>query len=170
MQICKKILLTYGAFKLLFSFFFWKQGGHSNVMSFSSKLWLRHSTQAPIFSQQWHRMTVPPLTHPEHHYKIVNKYRKKIQSKNSHSSFGNGIPFLKSYLVDSICLPFRLGLQRFRLGRFPSNFGEGSAWRRCTSRTHASVTDCVLRSNRFSLRILGHCELHFMIITSPFLI
>ena len=71
--------------------------------------------------------------------------------------------------MDSTSLLFRLGLQRFRLGRFPSNFGEGSVWRRCTSRTHASITDSILGANGFSLRILGHCELHFTIITLPFL-
>ena len=42
-------------------------------------------------------------------------------------------------------------------------------WRRCTSRTHASITDSILGANGFSLRILGHCELHFTIITLPFL-
>ena len=144
-------------------------------MSLFSKSWLRHSTQAPILSQQWHRMMVPPLTHPEHHYKIVNKYWEKMPLKNSHCSFGNGLPFLNSYLVDSFSLSFRLGLWRFWQARFPSNFGERSGRCSCTSRTHASVTDIVLCSDWFSLRILrssgrGHCELHFTTITLPFLI
>lgn len=47
--------------------------------SSSLKSWLRHIVQAPIFLQNWHRMTVPPLTHPEHHCKIVYKYQKKKQ-------------------------------------------------------------------------------------------
>ena len=144
-------------------------------MSLFSKSWLRHSTQAPILSQQWHRMMVPPLTHPEHHYKIVNKYWEKMPLKNSHCSFGNGLPFLNSYLIDSFSLSFRLGLWRFWQARFPSNFGERSGRCSCTSRTHASVTDIVLCSDWFSLRILrssgrGHCELHFTTITLPFLI
>ena len=143
--------------------------------SSSLKSWLRHIVQAPIFLQNWHRMTVPPLTHPEHHCKIVYKYQKKKTIFNSYCSFWKGLPFSNLYLMDSSHFLFRLGFWRFWQDRFPSRFGDGSGWCSSTSRTHASVTDSVFGSEWFSLSILrssarGHCELHFTIITLPFLI